>query len=67
MAQARKRFVVDENGRKESVLLPIGEYEDLLEDLEDLALMVERKDEPTEPLEDVAKRLEKKWKSTESS
>ena len=67
MAQARKRFVVDENGRKESVLLPIGEYEDLLEDLEDLALMVERKDEATEPLEDVAKRLEKKWKSTESS
>ena len=67
MAQARKRFVVDENGRKESVLLPIGEYEDLLEDLEDLALMVERKDEPTEPLEDVAKRLEKKWKSTESN
>ena len=54
-------------GGRSPVLLPIGEYEDLLEDLEDLALMVERKDEPTEPLEDVAKRLEKKWKSTESN
>ena len=59
--------MVDENGQKESVLLPIAEYEELLEDLDDLALMVERKDEPTEPLEDVAKRLEKKWKSPESN
>lgn len=40
MAQARRRFVVDENGQKESVLLPIAEYEELLEDLDDLALMV---------------------------
>jgi PHD/YefM family antitoxin component YafN of YafNO toxin-antitoxin module len=66
MARAKRRFVVDDEGRKESVLLPVKEYEELLEDLQDLALMAERNEEPTESLEVVKRRLEKKWQSTGS-
>ena len=67
MAQAKKRFLVDENGRKTSVVLSISEYQELLEDLEDLAVITERKEEPTEPLDLVKKRLEAKWLNTGSS
>ena len=41
------RFIVDETGNRESVLLPYSEFESLLEDLEDLAIIAERRDEPT--------------------
>ena len=66
MARAKTRFIVDEQGRKESVLLPVEEYEELLEDLQDLALMAERNEEPTEPLDVAKKRLEEKWRSAGS-
>ncbi len=64
MAQAKRRFLVDENGRRHSVVLPMKEYEEMLEDLEDLALIAERRGEPTESLDVVKKRLEDKWQST---
>ena len=57
MAQAKKHYVVDENGRRKSVVLSMKEYQELLEDLDDLALIAERKDEPVEPLEAVKKSL----------
>ena len=66
MARAKKQFIVNEQGRKTAIILPIKEYEELLEDLEDLAIIAERGHEPTEPLEVVIERLEKKWRSTES-
>ena len=66
MARAKRRFVVDETGRRRSVLLPIAEYQALLEDLEDLAVIAERREEPVEPLEVVRKRLEHRWQNTES-
>ena len=53
----RRRFVLNERGEKAAVVLPIAEYESLLEDLEDLATIAERRDEPTEPLEAVLARL----------
>ncbi len=66
MARAKKQFIVDEQGRKTAIILPINEYEELLEDLEDLAIIAERRHEPTEPLEVVIERLEKKWRNTGS-
>ncbi|MCH8205605.1 MAG: hypothetical protein IH956_01210 [Chloroflexi bacterium] len=66
MAGANRRFVVNEKGKKESVLLPVKEYEELIEDLKDLTVIAERRDEPTKPLEVVKERLEKKWRSTAS-
>ena len=41
------QYVVDEEGHKKAVLLPVEEYEELLEDLSDLAIAAERKDEET--------------------
>ncbi|MCH7745135.1 MAG: hypothetical protein IIC84_03585 [Chloroflexi bacterium] len=66
MARLKKLYLTDEKGRKTAVVLPMKEYKELLEDLEDLAIIAERKDEPTEHLEAVIKRLEMKWQNTES-
>ena len=66
MASIEKQFVVDEAGRKSAVLIPIEEYEVLLADLDDLALIAERRNEPTEPLDVVRARLEAEWRSIES-
>jgi hypothetical protein len=43
------QFVTDPEGRKKAVIIPIKEYEELLEDLNDLALLAERREEPTIP------------------
>ena len=53
------RFVVDEDGKRQSVVMPIEEYLQILEDMQDLAIIAERNDEPTEPLEVVLERLRK--------
>jgi len=45
------------NGNPTAVIVPIAEYEELLEDLHDLAVIARRKDEPTIPLAEVKLRL----------
>ncbi len=40
------QYLVNTTGKKEFVVLTIKEYEELIEDLQDLAVMAERKDEP---------------------
>jgi hypothetical protein len=54
---AQPQYITDANGQKLSVILPMADYLELLEDLEDLATIAERKDEGTVPLEDVLKEL----------
>jgi len=51
------QFIVDEAGKKTAVILPVQDYEELLEDIHDLAVIAERKDEPTISLEELKKRL----------
>jgi len=51
------QFIVDETGKKTAVILPVEDYEELLEDIHDLAVIAERKDEPTISLEELKKRL----------
>jgi PHD/YefM family antitoxin component YafN of YafNO toxin-antitoxin module len=53
----RPKYLVDENGEKQGVLLSMEEYEELLEDLEDLAVAAERRGEETVPHEEVVKEL----------
>ena len=55
--QKREEYVVDTKGRRRKVLLDIKQYHELLEDLEDLRILVERKNEATSPLEEVEARL----------
>ena len=52
-------YVVDKKGKKTAVILPIEKYEQLLEDLEDLAVIASRKTEPTYDWEDLKKKLKK--------
>lgn len=61
-----KHFVVTRKGQKTGVLLSMKEYQALVEDLTDLAIIAERKGEPSEPFDVVKKRLERKWLNTVS-
>jgi hypothetical protein len=54
---AQPQYITDANGQKLSVILPMADYLELLEDLEDLATIAERKDEGTIAIEDVLKEL----------
>ena len=55
----REQYVVDAKGRKTAVLLSLEQYERLLEDLHDLAVVAERRDEKTISLEELKRRLKK--------
>jgi hypothetical protein len=41
------KYITNDQGERTAVVLPISDYEKLLEDLEDLVVVVERRDEPT--------------------
>ncbi len=43
------RYLTDDRGERTAVVLSIGDYEKLLEDLDDLAVVAERRDEPVIP------------------
>jgi len=53
----KTQYLVDDKGRKKAVVLSIDEYEELLEDIHDLAIIAERKDEETISIEELKKRL----------
>ena len=40
-------FVTNSAGEKTAVIVPLADYQELLEDLSDLAAVAERRDEPT--------------------
>ena len=40
------QYLTDEHGDRTAVVVPISDYEKLLEDLDDLAVVAERRDEP---------------------
>jgi PHD/YefM family antitoxin component YafN of YafNO toxin-antitoxin module len=53
----KETFVTDERGRKKAIILDIKLYQEMLEDLEDLRLLAERRNEATSSLEEVEARL----------
>lgn len=53
----QEQYIVNEKGQKMAVVIPIKEYEELLEDLHDLAVAAERRDEPTISFDELKKRL----------
>lgn len=59
MAKFREQYVIDEKGQKTAVIIPVEEYEELLEDIHDLAIIAERRDEPTVTFEELRKKLKK--------
>jgi len=57
MSAVQEQFVVDTKGRKTGVLLSLKRYERLMEDLHDLAIVAERRDEEPISLEEMKRRL----------
>jgi len=53
------QYLTDDHGERTAVILPIGAYEKLLEDLDDLAVVAERRDEPTIPHEQFVSELKR--------
>lgn len=51
------KYVTDSKGHQTAVILPIEEYNGLLEDLDDLAVIAKRISEPTIAHEQVVKEL----------
>ena len=66
MAEAKRSYVVDASGNRIAVMLPIDEYQGLLQDVQDLAVIAQLKNEPTVPLDVVMEQMEERWRRAES-
>jgi hypothetical protein len=47
LKELKVQYISDDSGERTGVVLPIQEFQELLEDIEDLAVLAERRDEPT--------------------
>lgn len=59
MRTIKPEYITDPDGKRKAVILSIEEYEELLEDLEDLAVLAERREEPTISHEDLVADLKR--------
>ncbi|MBM4466601.1 MAG: hypothetical protein FJ014_13785 [Chloroflexi bacterium] len=57
METVQEQYVVDTKGKKLSVILSLERYERLMEDLHDLAIVAERRDEQPISFEEMKRRL----------
>ncbi len=57
MESEKVQYVVDEKGDRTAVILPVTEYEEIMEDLHDLAVIAERREEPTVSFEELKAKL----------
>jgi len=57
MGKIQTQYLTDERGQKTAVVIPVEEYEELLDDLHDLAVIAERRGEPTMSFDELKKRL----------
>ena len=55
--QPNPQYITDEQGNRVSVVLPVDDYQELLDDLEDLATVAERRNEGTVSHTDVLAAL----------
>ena len=59
MKAIQEQYVVDTKGNKTAVILPLNRYEQLVEDLHDLAVVAERREEKPLSLEEMKQRLQR--------
>lgn len=57
MAQLHEKYIIDNNGEKSAVILPIDEYNELIEDMHDLTIIAERKNSKSISLKELKKNL----------
>jgi len=55
----KPQYVTNEDGEQTAVIIPIGPFRELLEDIEDLAAVAERREEPTISHEEVIAQLKR--------
>lgn len=55
--QFHPQFITNEKGQRKSVVLLMSDFVELMQDLEDLAVVAERRDEPTTSHADFIKEL----------
>ena len=59
MSAAQEQYVTDIKGKQMGVILSLRRYQQLMEDLHDLAVVAERREEKPISLEDMKRRLKK--------
>lgn len=59
MSALQEQYVVDTKGNKTAVILSLKRYEQLMEDLHDLAIVAERREEEPISLEEMKRRLQR--------
>jgi len=59
MEMVQEQYVIDAKGKKLSVILSLERYGRLMEDLHDLAVVAERRDEQPINFEEMKRRLKK--------
>lgn len=55
--ESRPQYITDDQGKRVSVVLPVEHYQELLEDLEDLAIVAERRGEESISHDEVIREL----------
>jgi hypothetical protein len=55
----QEQFIVDMQGKKTGIILPLNRYQRLMEDLHDLAVVAERRAETPVSLQEMKRRLKK--------
>jgi PHD/YefM family antitoxin component YafN of YafNO toxin-antitoxin module len=59
MATVQEQFVTDAKGKKTGVILSLKRYQKLMEDLHDLSVVAERRDEITISFDVIKRQLKK--------
>jgi len=59
MNAVQEQYVVDTNGKKMGVILSLKHYQQLMQDLHDLAVVAERREEKPISLEEMKRRLKR--------
>ncbi len=59
LKELQAQYITNDDGEKTAVILPIESFEELLADLQDLAIVAERRNEETIPHSEIVKELKK--------
>jgi PHD/YefM family antitoxin component YafN of YafNO toxin-antitoxin module len=59
MKAVKEQYVVDAKGRKKAVIVSAKRYEQIMEDLHDLAIVAERRHEGRISLDEMKRRLKR--------
>lgn len=60
MNQVQEEYVVDTKGKKKAVIFPLAQYEELMEDIHDLVVVAERRNEQPISMDEMKRRLKKR-------